>query len=135
MMKHFENDIVSIEYLSDANAGQGIWKGHALKDQYKEGMNKALELIKERKLERWIADLTDLGVISGENQKWTNEVWFPQVLEAGLKRMAIVVSKDVLCNMATKNTMAKVADDVYSKYFDNRADAKAWTQAKDAEAA
>jgi hypothetical protein len=134
-MKYFENNIVTIEYLSDINAGQGIWKGHALKDQYKEGMMKALELIKEKKVERWIADLTDLGVISGENQKWTNEVWFPQVLQAGLKRMAIVVSKDVLCNMATKNTMSKVADNVYSKYLDSRADAKAWVVAKDAEAA
>ena len=134
-MKYYENEIVKIFYYPEQEVGLGVWNGKGLDDKYQDGLNNALKLIKEKKLTRWIGELTNLGVISQDNQHWTNTEWFPAALGAGLTRIAVVVSSDIFGKMSVDSIMSKVADGVYSRYFDKLEDAKKWIISEDLELA
>ena len=126
MIKYFENDIVKIHYVPEIQKGIGFWDGKGLHENYKEGSNQTLNLLKEKNLSRRIGDMSKLGVISQENQKWTNENWFPRVISEGLKRIAVVVSSDIFGKMSVDSIMSKVSDGVFNRFFDNVEDAKQW---------
>ena len=135
MIKYFENEIVAIYHIPELQAGIGVWNGKGLDEKYQEGLTQALDLIKKKGLQRWIGDLRNLGVISQDNQKWTNETWFPNAIAAGLQRVAVVVSSDIFGKMSVDSIMSKVKDGVYNRFFDSVENAKAWVVSPNAEAA
>jgi len=48
--------------------------------------------IKERHVEGYVSDARKAKVVVPEDEKWGREVWLPQAVAAGLKRMAIVTA-------------------------------------------
>jgi hypothetical protein len=126
-MKYFESKHIQVLFDEEAQAGIGNWNGFVSGDEYKLGLNKGIELIKEKKLYKWIGNLSHMEAITEEDQAWANEVWFPNALGAGLKRLGVVVSKDIFNQMSVEEMLNKVESiDLETQYFDSLENAVAW---------
>ncbi len=126
-MKYFESKYVEVLFDESINTGIGNWNGFVSGEEYKTGLNKALELLKEKKTHKWIGNLSNMEAITEEDQRWANEVWFPNALAAGMKRLGVVVSKDIFNQMSVEEMLNKVESlDLVTQYFDNLENAKAW---------
>ena len=126
-MKYFESKHIQVVFDEDAQTGIGNWNGFVSGDEYKQGLNKGIELIKEKKLYKWIGNLSHMEAITEDDQTWANEVWFPNALNAGLKRLGVVVSKDVFNQMSVEEMLNKVESiDLQTQYFDSLENAIVW---------
>jgi len=125
-MIYYNKKFLTIEYLEDIQAGIGNWNGFVSDNDYKEGLNKMIDFYKEKKVNKWIANLAKMEAISPEMQDWANNDWFPRALQAGVKYMAVVVSEDVFNQLAVDIIMTKVADLLTTHYFSSVDEAKEW---------
>lgn len=125
-MKCFEDNLVKVFYYEEFNTGLGTWKGNGIGDEYKHTMTRIKDLIAENKIERWVAEISNFGVVSKENKDWVNAEWFPGVIGAGLRRMAVVLPSNIFGKMSAEEVLAKVTDHVHIRHFDNLDDAKVW---------
>ena len=124
---YYDNGFVKVYYLEDLKAGVGRWKGFISGKDYRNALDKAAELFKEKGIGKWIANLSEMETITDEDQKWANEDWFPRALQAGLKRLAIIVGADVFNQMSVEQIMNNVESlDLTTQYFDSEEKAKAW---------
>jgi len=125
-MKCFEDKLVKAYYYDDYNVGLGTWKGNGIGVNYQESMTRISDLIAEKKISKWVAEVSGFGVVSKENKEWVNTCWFPTVIGAGLRRMAVVLPTNIFGKMSAQEVLAKVTEDVHIKHFDNLDQAKEW---------
>jgi hypothetical protein len=90
------------------------WKGDVLLEEWIDILTRGIEEIQTRKITNWIGDTTNLGATSDEHDKWVQDVWLPSVSEAGLKKLVVVLSNDILGEM----TMMELMDNVKNKASD-----------------
>jgi hypothetical protein len=82
------------------------WKGYADPERYRRGLETALSFVVEHKVKRWLADLRLMAAILKPEETWTNEDWFPRLIDAGmLERMAILPSSDYFNLMSVERIM------------------------------
>jgi hypothetical protein len=72
------------------------WKRPVPGPEYRTLLVRLLDVVKDQQLELWLSDGRKAGPILQEDQVWTMNEFTPLVLAAGLKRIAIVNSKDGL---------------------------------------
>ena len=86
----------SIALVPSLNAILLTWKGDVLLEEWIEILSRGLKEIETHKITNWVADTAALGAISDEHNAWVQNVWLPKVMELGLKKLAIILSNDVL---------------------------------------
>lgn len=103
------------------------WKQFVKGAEFREGLDKGLELLEDKAATRWLADTRSLSVLDREDQDWTIAHWFPRAIRAGLERMAIVRPSRRTPMMSVNDVMRK-ADlrGLAVEYFDELEDARAW---------
>ncbi len=130
-MIYFDEPFLTIHWDETIKCVIMQWKGFAQSNQLRTGLNKGLELIKQKKATYWLADLRNLKVISLEDQKWSNEDWFPRALATELRRMAIVEASSAVTQLGVKNIMSRVnGQDLEVHYFSDVEQAKQWLGSK-----
>ena len=125
-MKCFENNLVKVFFYEEYETGLATWKGNGIGKEYVSSMEKIKDLIAEKKIKRWVAEISNFGVVSAENKEWVNTVWFPEVMASGLQRMAVVVPTNIFGKMSAEEVLAKVTDRMHVRYFDDLESAKTW---------
>jgi hypothetical protein len=126
-MPLFEEKYLTIHHDENINCIHMQWTGFAASQNYKNGMNTGLEKVKEKKVTKWLANMTDMAVITPDDQKWTNEDWFPRLLEAGIRTAAVVMSKDIFNQLAVKKIGEEMTDNSYTMhFFGDLEEAKKW---------
>ena len=124
----FQIKNAEVRFVPEYNSSLIQFNGLVNHENYKIAMEKAYDLIVEKKLPHWISDLSDMKVIIPENQKWTNEYFLPKVLSTTkISKVAIIVGNDVF----THASMNKIRDEVSKanlpiRYFDKIHDIKEW---------
>jgi hypothetical protein len=68
------------------------WRGYATSQEFREALLIGLGAIRERHVLGYVSDARKAKVFTADDQKWVLEVWLPQALAAGLKRMAMVTA-------------------------------------------
>lgn len=68
------------------------WKGYATSQEFREALLVGLGAIRERHVLGYVSDARRMKVFAADDQKWVMDVWLPQALAAGLKRMAMVTA-------------------------------------------
>ncbi|MCC5929543.1 MAG: hypothetical protein JJU28_09885 [Cyclobacteriaceae bacterium] len=105
---YFESTVIVIEHDQELGAVVMNWKPVWLKSElYREALEKGLELVKEKNLQNWIANLKEMKLITLEDEKWTNEVWFPKALKSPIRHMALILSSDVFNKVAVNKIMSE----------------------------
>ena len=97
-------------------------------EQYKADMLKFAELAKIYKPKyHLIKSVNFKYTIAIEMQDWTNNTIFPQLIEAGIKKIAFLVSSAMIAQLSIEQTLDESnADAFIVKYFDPEIDANNW---------
>ncbi|MEL6538819.1 MAG: hypothetical protein AAFQ98_25610 [Bacteroidota bacterium] len=123
----FENRSITLSWDTQGQFLHVEWKGYAASDGYREILLKQLELTREKHARRILYDLRNMGVVSRENQNYTNEEYFPAVARAGNKIAAIVVPENIFGEVSVKAIMGERNEGLFmSKIFESTDEAREW---------
>ena len=65
--------------------------------------------------------------IDPELQQWTDTTIFTRYIQAGVKKIGFVVSKDLFASVSVEQTMDEIEAQAFqTAYFDNETEAKEW---------
>jgi len=103
----FDKSFLTIYHQAESKLIHLKWKGYATSEQFREGLNAALELVKEHQVEHWLGNLKMMQVILSSDEDWATEVWYPLIVETHIRKMAIVTSLDFFNNSAVKRIVDK----------------------------
>jgi hypothetical protein len=105
------------------------WKGFVTSFEFQDALLRALEIALKEKASSFVTDTTHLELVSDEDQRWIRYMWAPMAIEAGLKRIAVVVAPHGLSKMAIEGMFAGrriTGAQLDSRTFDSVADALKW---------
>lgn len=126
-MLHYNTKWCKIYYYEDIPCIHLDWFGFAKPDEFKEACDFSLNLLKEKKVSKMIADNSKAKIVSIENQKWLTEDWFARAYDEGYRTSAVVVSTNIFNEVAIKNIVNQIDDGKFTvQYFDDLEKAKAW---------
>ena len=125
-MKVFENQNLVLERDENLKCLIQNWKGFASSDKFREGINKTVELFKDKKLNKILSNTKDFGMVKKEDTEWLNTQAMPQLIKTGLKCAAFVVPSNVFSQMSIENFKKEAEGPIEIRYFDNADKAKAW---------
>jgi hypothetical protein len=84
------------------------WKGWADPTEFAAALEAGLGALIEHRGSRWLADCRDMKAIQLSDQEWLDRSWFPRMIAAGLRRMAVVIPKSGLVMTNLEDIMRKV---------------------------
>ncbi len=131
-MKTLSSKFISVNYDAGTETVYSAWKSStedASWDDIKDGFNNYfLKLIIENKPKNVIVDEREMRrAYNPDEQEWIDKNSAPFVLKAGVKKIAIIISKDGFVEMATETMMQdEVSQDLNTRFFDDIEKAKAW---------
>jgi hypothetical protein len=91
---------LSIRWRSTPQILYAEWKGFATSSEFRSALLTGVRAMREHKVVGYVSDARLSKVVLPEDEKWAREVWLPQAVAAGLKRMAIVTASAGLGKMA-----------------------------------
>ena len=125
----FRNNFIAIEYSHENDWMYVNWRGYVSHHDVVVGCEEILRLLKEHRITDILNDNTQVeGMWSGAS-KWLGEVWFPALLEAGLKHFVWVYSPSVLSRLSTDKTIKYTQNPDFIQVFDDTDLAADWLRA------
>ena len=123
----FDNKAVTIYWNQQDRYLHVEWKGYAASSEYLTILQKQLDLTKEKKAAKIIYDLRRMGVVSPKDQKYTNEVYFPQMAASGSKYAGIIIPENVFGQASVQNILGQKNESLFTaKLFSGTNDAVSW---------
>lgn len=113
------------------------WKGPVTGAIYRATLMRLLDTVARHGLRHWLSDGRRMGPILYSDQAWTLEEFVPLLVKAGVERIAIVSSEDVLNQIAVDRMVSATASIVpYSiAFFQDPSIAQLWLMDKASAAA
>ncbi len=104
------------------------WKGDAAGPTFQAPVLKLIEAARDHKLMYFLSDTRRMGPILYQDTEWTERVALPLLIQAGLRRSAVLTSRNVLNNIAVDNMVASIPREApYTvAYFDEPEKALQW---------
>ncbi|HEX7264241.1 MAG TPA: hypothetical protein VF383_08700 [Candidatus Dormibacteraeota bacterium] len=105
------------------------WKGFATSPEFRAALLTGVRAIREHHVVGYVSDARRAKVFVDDDLKWVGEVWLPQALAAGLKRMAMVTASQGLGKVIIED-VAKEIDNhgLAMRKFDSVAAATVWAR-------
>lgn len=111
-------------------------KGFMISSEFRTFLNKALELIKEKKQEHeifgWVSNLAESDAFLEEDMLWVANDFNPRAYQAGLRYVAFVLTEDeyALANVSaetyTEYSLEEMGEQIVNRNFTDEELAKAW---------
>lgn len=123
-----DDDKVHIEVDHGRSTIITTWMGYVPSPDYRAILLQLLDLIIEFELHGWLSDSTRMGVILRSDEKWSIEVFTPMLMNAGLRRVAVVRSMDFFSQTAAERMVdASTGTAPYLvEFFNSRTAAQEW---------
>lgn len=127
-----DDDDTRIEVLPDQRLVRFTWKRPVSGAIYRGSLLRLLSTVTQRQLRHWLSDGRRMGPILYADQAWTLEEFVPLLVKAGVERIAIVSSEDVLNQIAVDRMVSATAAVVpYSiAFFQDPSIAQLWLMDK-----
>jgi hypothetical protein len=109
------------------------WKAFATSAEFRGALTKALAVAKDKRAFSFVNDTRNLELVSDEDQWWIRRTWAPLAVDAGLKKIAVVMAVRGLGKMAIEhmfNGRTNTDEHLVSRKFDSVADALIWVTAR-----
>jgi hypothetical protein len=108
-----------------------VWKGNTAGEAYREASRQVLKVIEVFGLKYFLSDARNMGPILFADREWSEREIIPRFVEAGLRRVAVVSSTDVLNMIAVDNMVASVPSEAPCQFafFAEPAPALQWLYA------
>ena len=120
---------LSIRWRSVPQILYAEWKGYATSAEFRAALLKGVQAMREHQVVGYVSDARKAKVFVAADLRWVSEVWLPQAVKAGLKRMAMVTAEEGL-GKAIIEDVAKEIDNhgLSMRKFDSVAAATVWAQ-------
>ena len=103
------------------------WQGWADPAEFAAALEAGLSALSEHRGSRWLADCRNMKTIQQSDQEWIDKSWFPRIIAAGLRRMALVIPKSGLATTTLEDIVSRVpADKIDVAFFATVAEAEGW---------
>jgi hypothetical protein len=103
------------------------WQGWADPAEFVAALEAGLGALIQHRGSRWLADCRDMKAIQQSDQEWLDRRWFPRMIAAGLRRMAVVIPKSGLAMTNLEDVIRKVpADKIAVAFFATVPEAERW---------
>lgn len=125
----YESKYKTTYYEPELSLITNIWTPEDMVDEkFQEEILGWVELVEKYKPKFLIADTSNFGYAVGiEMQEWTNTQVFPRLIAAGVKKFAIVESKEMLAQLSLEQTMEEEDTGAFMhKFFSSIDEAKEW---------
>ena len=99
----FTNEVAQVEVHPQQKLVRLTWKGNATGEAYRGPSLAVLKAVVDFRLNYFLSDARSMGPILYADRAWSEKEVIPKLIEAGLKRIAIVSSSDGLNVMAVDN--------------------------------
>jgi hypothetical protein len=109
------------------------WKAFATSAEFRGVLTKALAVARDKNAFSFVSDTRNLEMVSDEDQWWIRRTWAPLAIDAGLKKIAVVMAVSGLGKMAIEhmfNGRTNPDEHLVSRKFDSVADALIWVTAR-----
>lgn len=118
---------ISIRWRSTPQLLYAEWKGFATSAEFRSALLTGVRAMRERHVVSYVSDGRKAKLMLPEDEKWAREVWWPQAVAAGLKRMAIVTAPTGLSKMAYDDAAHEMNSGGLSmRTFESVAEATTW---------
>ena len=118
---------LSIRWRSVPQILYAEWKGFATSAEFRAGLLTGIRAIHQRQVKGYVSDARRSKLVLPEDERWGREVWLPQAVAAGLRRMAIVTASTGLGKMAYDDAATAMDSHGLSmRTFDSVAAATTW---------
>ncbi|MCS6821209.1 MAG: hypothetical protein NZ551_04990 [Microscillaceae bacterium] len=132
----FQTKHANIVYQPDKNILYLTWHNFTPSPEYRNILNKALEIMDAYYVKKWIFDQREAGVIAPDDIKWVVNDWTPRVVQKLGKNIysAVILAKNIFGEVSLKNLVAgtqKQKDTqgaIETRYFDTVEEAEKWLQ-------
>ncbi|RYZ02088.1 MAG: hypothetical protein EOO73_33265 [Myxococcales bacterium] len=129
----FEDQHLKIELVPALSAMINTWSGFLKGDEYRGRMERVLELVSRHGVDRVLADVSRIRSLIAEDRDWTNEVWAPRAVAAGMRAMAVVLPSNVFAQLGVTRVVEKLGDvQMSTAQFDDALDAQRWLESPEA---
>jgi len=128
----FDKEFLAIYHETENKLLHLKWKGFASSEDFRDGLIFALEAVKDFQIEHWLGNLKQMESIHPADEEWASQVWFPQIAETSLRKMAIVTSLDYFNNTSVKRIINTIVPKLNfeTRYFVDVIIAKDWLTSK-----
>src|ERR1700732_1182241 len=124
---YLDEPYLSIRWRSIPQVLYAEWKGFATSSEFRAALLTGVRAIRQRHVVGYVSDARKAKVVLAEDEKWAREVWLPQAVAAGLRRMAIVTASAGLSKMAYDDAASAMDSHGLSmRTFDSVATAMTW---------
>ena len=105
-----------------------VWNKTPSFEVFTEELTHVLELYKDYQ-GNWITDATLSQAIDLQSQIWMEEVWMPQLLEQGIKRMATIIPKQKYLKLKSTDPSKPYGENEFTTaFFYSDTDARNWVR-------
>jgi hypothetical protein len=126
-MIYFEDSYGILSW--DETAGLVVleWKGFVPFERWQIFLNKVLELARQHKSSKLLADSSKLGPFSKLAEQWIFQDWKPRAIAAGLKSIAYIAPKNAITRQALRSLPTNPN---LSAYFETVEEAREWLKCR-----
>lgn len=123
----FESKAVAISWNEVDRFLHVEWKGYSGNAEYLDILAKQLDFTKKKQAAKILYDLRKMGVVSADNQKYTNETYFPEMAKAGSTYAAIVIPENIFGEASVNTILGKKNEALFdAKLFKDTTSAVNW---------
>jgi hypothetical protein len=125
-MKIFESSCITIEFDENTKILTQTWKGYATSAQFREGIEKSINLFKQKGAKAVLTDSLNGGIVRKEDTDWAATYAVPLLLQSGMKAQAFIVPTNAFIQMSVKNYTEQTGGTFQLQYFDDLEKGKNW---------
>jgi hypothetical protein len=118
---------LTVGYDAEVSCVTMTWKGYATSREFREGNERILGVLTERRANKLLGDIKDLVLIGADDQHWLSSNWIPRAMDAGLRTIAMITPVFYFNRVAVESVGQKLDPEaLILHYFDNRDAARQW---------
>ncbi len=104
------------------------WNGFVPSDVYRTALWRIHDQVRDHHLTLWLSDTRAMGAILHDDEKWSIDVFMPEIIKLGLRRVAVVRGDDYFTHTATERMVDATAEVAPFKVelFADPAEAERW---------
>jgi len=110
-MTTIRNDAtVHIELDPEHSQVISTWGRSVRSEEYRLALWHIHDLIRDHHLVLWLSDTRAMGAILHGDEKWSIDVFMPEIIKLGLRRVAVVRGEDYFTHTATERMVDATAE-------------------------
>src|ERR1700730_11680535 len=126
---YLDEPYLSIRWRGDQQILFAEWKGFGTGAEVRAALLTGVRAMRERHVVGYVSDARKAKVILPEDEQWARQVWLPQAVAAGLRRMAVVTAEAGLAKVEDDAAAADMSSQQLSmRTFGSVAAATVWAQ-------